>query len=219
MWVILNISLLAKGAQPKMTTVSAYRIIQILILVIFAAFISDLRRKPNMAPLIDPRLTLLSKLAYPIPTVINFYVLFTLDRLYPVDFFALLLNALGTFLVVQAKRDLGAQHTWAGYGSTQTQLVRHGIYGLIRHPLYTGIYLFIMGSLVLAAMHAPWFLVVIMAVTLGYIMVFLAAAARREERLLAQQFGEAYRAYQAQVQAFLPLRVRKTGLSMPQHVE
>lgn len=189
-----------------MSFLSIYRILQILILAVFAAFISDFRRKPNMAPLIDRRLTLLMKLSYPIPTAINFYVLFTLDRLIPVDWLSLALNALGAFLVVRAKRDLGAWHTWTGYGSTQTQLVRRGVYGVMRHPLYTGIYLFIAGSLTLAAAHAAWYWVVLMAVTLGYIMAFLAVAARREDRLLRQQFGAAHAAYQAQVHAFLPLR-------------
>lgn len=187
-----------------MLALFAYRIAQISILLVFAIFISDFRRKPNMVPLMDRRLTLLMKLCYPVPTAINFYVLFTMDRLYPVDILSLALNALGAFLVVRAKRDLGAWHTWTGYGSTQTQLVRSGIYGVIRHPLYAGIYLFIAGSLTLAAAHAPWFLVAIMAVTLGYIMVFLAVAARREDRLLQGQFGEEYLTYQAQVHAFLP---------------
>lgn len=189
-----------------MFALSVYRIAQILILVVFAIFISDFRRKPNMVPLMDRRLTLLMKLSYPIPTIINFYVLFTMDRLYPVDFVSLALNALGAFLVVRAKRDLGARHTWTGYGSTQTQLVRNGIYGIMRHPLYAGIYLFIAGSLTLAAAHAAWYLVVLMAVTLGYIMAFLAVAARREDRLLQGQFGEEYLAYRAQVHAFWPIR-------------
>ncbi len=189
-----------------MSPLSAYRVFQVLILAIFAIFISDFRRKPDMIPLIDRRLTLLMKLSYPIPTAINFYVLFTLERLYPVDFLSLAFNAVGAFLVVRAKRDLGERHTWTGYGAAHTQLVRHGIYGLIRHPLYTGIYLFIMGSLTLAIAHAPWFLALIMAVTLGYIMAFLIVAARREDRLLREQFGQEYLAYQAQVHAFLPVR-------------
>lgn len=197
-----------------MTAISAYRIAQILILVIFAIFISDFRRKPNMIPLLDRRLTLLMKLSYPIPTAINFYVLFTLDRLYPLDFISLVLNALGAFLVVRAKRDLGERHTWAGYGAAHTQLMRHGIYGLMRHPLYTGVYLFIMGSLTLAVVHASWFLVAIMAMTLGYIMAFLAVAARREDRLLQEQFGQEFLAYRTQVHAFLPVRPSQAKLAM-----
>lgn len=188
-----------------MFALSVYRVFQVVTLATFAFFISDFRRKPNMAPLIDRRLTLLTKLCYPIPTAINFYVLFSMDRLHPVDLLSLVLNALGAFLVVRAKRDLGEWHTWTGYGATQTQLVRSGIYGVMRHPLYTGIYLFIAGSLTLAARHAAWPLVVVMTVTLGYIMVFLAAAARREDRLLQGQFGAEHGAYRAQVHAFLPL--------------
>lgn len=200
-----------------MFALSVYRIAQILILAVFAIFISDFRRKPNMVPLIDRRLTLLMKLSYPIPTVINFYVLFTMDCLYLVDFVSLVLNALGAFLVVRAKRDLGAWHTWTGYGSTQTQLVRNGVYGVMRHPLYAGIYLFITGSLTLAAAHAAWYLVVLMAVTLGYIMAFLAVAARREDRLLEQQFAQEFQTYRAQVHAFWPIhsgdkRVRRASI-------
>ncbi len=191
-----------------MAILSAYRIAQVLILAVFALFISDFRRRPNMIPLIDRRLTLLMKLSYPIPTAINFYVLFTMDRLHPLDFVSLALNALGAFLVVRAKRDLGTRHTWTGYGSTQTQLVSDGIYAVMRHPLYAGIYLFIAGSLALAARHAAWYLFVLMAVTLGYIMVFLAVATQREDRLLHAQFGEMYEMYRARVPMFLSIRPR-----------
>lgn len=189
-----------------MIAITAYRLLQLVILAIFAIFISDHRRKPDVVPLIDRRLTLLMKLTYPISTIINFYALFTLDRLYATDFLSLALNAIGAGLVVLAKRDLGRCHTWTGYGSARSQLVHHGIYSVIRHPLYAGIYLFALGSMFLIIAHTAWFLVAVMIVTLGYILTFLAVAARREDRLLQKQLGAEYLAYQARVPAFFPIR-------------
>jgi protein-S-isoprenylcysteine O-methyltransferase Ste14 len=132
--------------------------------------------------------------------------LFTLERLYPTGFLSLALNAIGAGLVVLAKRDLGRCHTWTGYGSARSHLVTCGIYGVIRHPLYAGIYLFAIGSLLLISMHATWYLVLTMVVTLSYILTFLAVAARREDRLLQKQIGAEYLAYQARVPAFFPIR-------------
>lgn len=60
-----------------MIAITVYRLLQLVILAIFAIFISDHRRKPDVIPLIDRRLTLLMKLTYPISTVINFYALFS----------------------------------------------------------------------------------------------------------------------------------------------
>ena len=77
------------------------------------------------------------------------------------------------------------------------RLVTEGIYGIVRHPQYTGIFLAILGQLV----HWPTIPTLLLspAIVLAYVHL-----ARWEERRLIAQFGPAYIEYQQQVPMFLP---------------
>jgi protein-S-isoprenylcysteine O-methyltransferase Ste14 len=80
--------------------------------------------------------------------------------------------------------------------STSTQLVLSGIYGLIRHPLYTAVFCAALG----------WALVWCSGLALLAALAlapFFDAKARREERWLRQQFSE-YAAYEQRVRRFIP---------------
>ena len=80
--------------------------------------------------------------------------------------------------------------------SSGTQLVQHGIYSLIRHPLYTSVSCAAVGwSLVWQSWPA-------LAVSLG-LGLFFDAKARHEERWLRQQFPE-YADYERRVRRFIP---------------
>ena len=80
--------------------------------------------------------------------------------------------------------------------SASTQLVQSGIYGLMRHPLYTAVFC---GSVGWALWWRSW----------PALLAALALAplfdgkARREERWLRQRFPE-YAAYERRVRRFLP---------------
>ena len=80
--------------------------------------------------------------------------------------------------------------------SASTRLVQTGIYGLIRHPLYTAVFC---GSLGWALVWRSW----------PALLAALALAplfdgkARREERWLRQQFPE-YAGYEQRVRRFVP---------------
>jgi len=82
----------------------------------------------------------------------------------------------------------------------QTRLATDGLYGLVRHPQYTGLFLGLFGE---GVVHWPtMFSVGLFPV----IVVTYALLARREERRMVEQFGKAYRAYQRRVPMFFPLR-------------
>jgi protein-S-isoprenylcysteine O-methyltransferase Ste14 len=80
--------------------------------------------------------------------------------------------------------------------STHTHLVQGGIYGLMRHPLYTAVF----------CASAGWALVwqswPALLATLALVL-FFDAKARREERWLRQQFPE-YASYEQRVRRFIP---------------
>jgi protein-S-isoprenylcysteine O-methyltransferase Ste14 len=80
----------------------------------------------------------------------------------------------------------------------QAQLVRHGIYSVIRHPLYTSL---IAGAIGWALVWQSWPALVVAAL----LIPFFRAKARREERWLCDQFPE-YADYQRQVRGFVPWR-------------
>jgi len=80
--------------------------------------------------------------------------------------------------------------------SVGAKLVQHGIYGLIRHPLYTAVICAATGwSLMWSS--GPAFAV---SLTLA---IFFDAKARNEERWLRQQFPE-YPPYERRVRRFIP---------------
>jgi protein-S-isoprenylcysteine O-methyltransferase Ste14 len=80
--------------------------------------------------------------------------------------------------------------------SANAQFVQHGIYALIRHPLYTAVFLAAVGwSLVWQSELA-----LMVSLLLG---VFFNAKARREEHWLRQEFPE-YTNYERRVRRFIP---------------
>lgn len=80
--------------------------------------------------------------------------------------------------------------------SPTAHFVQHGIYALIRHPLYTAVFCAALGwSLVWRSWPA-------LAVSLG-LGVFFDAKARHEELWLRQQFPE-YEGYERRVRRFIP---------------
>jgi protein-S-isoprenylcysteine O-methyltransferase Ste14 len=92
---------------------------------------------------------------------------------------------------------LTMERGWRQIHRAQGALVTDGIYARVRHPQYLGLFMLI-GSLLI---QWPTILSLLMAPVLIGAYVRLA---RREERELEAQFGEAYRAYKAQVPAFFP---------------
>jgi protein-S-isoprenylcysteine O-methyltransferase Ste14 len=80
----------------------------------------------------------------------------------------------------------------------QHQLVREGVYGFVRHPIYAAIILEVV-SLPLVA-NAWW---VLCLVSTSHILMILLRM-KREEQEMVGQLGAAYRAYQQEVGALLP---------------
>jgi protein-S-isoprenylcysteine O-methyltransferase Ste14 len=80
------------------------------------------------------------------------------------------------------------------------QLVVAGPYAIVRHPMYLAVVMAGWGSLLL---YRTW-------ATLGFavMMLGLVVRARREERVLQDEFGNRWREYAARVPAWLPHRRR-----------
>ncbi len=193
-----------------MVYLTAFRIIQLAVLGLFVVYISDFRRKKGMVPLIGERWTYVLKASYFLPLVAYVYVLLTMESLVVFDFMAFAATVAGTALIIRAKRDLAAHHTWVGYCLPATKFTANGIYAYIRHPLYTGIYVVVLGAFFTIIPHADWQAYTTLAITAGvcmaYIMGFLAYLANKETKLLAKKHGKPFEHYKLHVHPFLPLR-------------
>lgn len=116
---------------------------------------------------------------------------------YAVAFAGLVLVTLGLAFAAWARDLLG--RNWSGQVIIQDdhQLVTAGPYAYVRHPLYTGLLIAIVGmSLVIGDLGSV--LGVLFAVA------FSSLKASREENLLATEFGTAYAKYRSQTGAMLP---------------
>jgi protein-S-isoprenylcysteine O-methyltransferase Ste14 len=109
----------------------------------------------------------------------------------------LFLTAFGTAFAIWARLSLGSN--WSGLVTLKAghELIRKGPYRLIRHPIYTGILLGMIGTALVREHLRGW---------LGIAIVFLAfyVKARREERFLRQEFGASFEDHAQHTGMFLP---------------
>lgn len=117
------------------------------------------------------------------------------------------LTALGMLFSIWARVSLG--RNWSGrvvlkYGQ---ELVSTGPYGLVRHPIYTGLLVALTGT---ALYDGRW------RAVLGLILFAIGfwLKARSEERLLDGEFGEEYRSYRARTPMLIP-SLRLAGSAAP----
>jgi len=105
--------------------------------------------------------------------------------------------AVGLGFSVAARVRLGGN--WSGTVTLKQdhELIRSGPYALVRHPIYTGLLLALAGT---AIAIGKWRALIGLAVLVGGILRKIAI----EERFMADEFGEDYARYRAQVPALIP---------------
>lgn len=79
------------------------------------------------------------------------------------------------------------------------QLVKEGIYSLIRHPIYTSYILLFTGYCIVLQ---GWFSLGLLSATC---LIWLGSRLTIEETMLVEQFGDDYRAYRRQTSSLFPL--------------
>lgn len=106
------------------------------------------------------------------------------------------LVALGMGVALWARLHLGRNWGMPMTLRTGHELVSTGPYAYVRHPIYAGILLAMLGSAVAVAPVWGWALVLF--------FVYFLYSARAEERMMAEQFPEAYAPYQARTRRLIP---------------
>jgi protein-S-isoprenylcysteine O-methyltransferase Ste14 len=103
---------------------------------------------------------------------------------------------LGIGLAILARAYLGRNWGMPMSRKENPELVTTGPYAFVRHPIYTGVLLAMLGSAIGQSIF--WLLPLIL-----YGAYFIHSA-RREEKLLTEQFPEHYRAYMKRTKMLLP---------------
>jgi protein-S-isoprenylcysteine O-methyltransferase Ste14 len=106
----------------------------------------------------------------------------------------------GLAVIVIAALQLGRSLTATPVPNARNELSDTGLYGMVRHPIYSGVLLVVIG---LALRSSSW---VTAAVAIATI-VFFSVKARWEERQLAERHAD-YPAYCARVPRFVPRPAR-----------
>ena len=113
--------------------------------------------------------------------------------------------ALGAVLVAAGLGFSVAARLWLGgnWSANVTlkkghELIRNGPYALVRHPIYTGLLLALLGTAVAVGKWRALFGLVLMTGAVAHKLTI-------EERFMREQFGEAYARYRAEVAALIPL--------------
>lgn len=109
----------------------------------------------------------------------------------------LALTALGIGLSIWARLTLGAN--WSGVVTLKKghELIRRGLYRWIRHPIYTGILLAMIGTALIKGYLRGWLGFAVVLVTFYF-------KARREENFLRQEFGQGFEEHMRNTGMFLP---------------
>ncbi len=97
----------------------------------------------------------------------------------------------GIGLFIQGWRELYQAHK-------EKRLATDGLYGLVRHPQYTGLFVGLFGE---GVVHWPTIFSVILFPVIVLVYTLLAY---REERHMVDEFGEQYQAYRKKVPMFFP---------------
>ena len=102
----------------------------------------------------------------------------------------------GAILAFAARAAIGRNWGSPGMRKTDTDLVTSGPYRIVRHPIYSGILLMMIGTAV--GLIPAWWLV---AAAAGFYFVY---SARAEERYMAERFPDSYPAYRARTKMLVP---------------
>jgi protein-S-isoprenylcysteine O-methyltransferase Ste14 len=102
----------------------------------------------------------------------------------------------GAILAFTARAAIGRNWGPPASRRTDTELITSGPYAFVRHPIYSGILLMIIGTAV--GIVPTWWLV---AAAAGFYFFY---SARAEERFMAERFPDTYPAYRARTKMLLP---------------
>jgi protein-S-isoprenylcysteine O-methyltransferase Ste14 len=122
--------------------------------------------------------------------------LYTLDQGMLLSLLGLMLCVSGIALAILARARLDHTRQVADLDGKSSELLTTGPYALVRHPLYGGLLLAMLGSAI--SQSLLWLLPLVVYGPLLFL------SARREESQLLEQFSDGYAAYRRRTKMLLP---------------
>jgi protein-S-isoprenylcysteine O-methyltransferase Ste14 len=113
-----------------------------------------------------------------------------------IDVAGVLFCGLGIGLAITARVHLGRNWGIPASRKENPELVTTGPYALVRHPIYTGLLLAMLGTTIGVS--------VTYAVPLVLMGIYFTYSARQEEQLMVEQFPDRYPAYRERTKMLLP---------------
>jgi protein-S-isoprenylcysteine O-methyltransferase Ste14 len=107
------------------------------------------------------------------------------------------LCAFGIGLAIWARSHLGRNWGMPMARKESPELITSGPYAAVRHPIYTGIFIAMLGS---AIGTSPFWLI-----PLALFGIYFVYSARKEEKLMLAQFPQQYPHYMSRTKMFVPL--------------
>ena len=104
----------------------------------------------------------------------------------------------GLWLFYRSHADLGTNWSITLEVREQHRLITHGVYALVRHPMYTALLLYSVGQ---ALVLPNWVAGPLYLVALAILFVFRVGV---EENMMLEQFGDEYAAYMARTKRLVP---------------
>lgn len=176
LWAIFIIYWLS-GSKNVKSTKEFKRRSPMLWVVIGIAVLMSLIKFTSLIPLI-----LISPL---------FYVTFTINII------GIIFAIIGLIIAISARITLGKNWSSAVVLKEKHQLITSGVYSYVRHPIYSGVLLMILGSAITLA--SPIAILILLAVLVTYIFKI-----NDEEKLLSKYFAKEYIKYKKHTKVLIP---------------
>ena len=128
---------------------------------------------------------------------------------------AVLLAFAGSFLAIHSVRTLGREWSLTARITEGHRLVTSGPYAFVRNPIYTAMWCLQIATCL--AFSSWWLGYQMVAFTAAVFYAGTAMRVSREERLLREQFGDAFDEYTRHVPALIPWRFGSRPSTIDQH--
>lgn len=109
----------------------------------------------------------------------------------------LMIAFFGACIACWSRYNLGKNWSLSVQKKESHELIQHGIYKWIRHPIYTGLLLLFIGNTLIVGDYRGILAVIIVFVSFWFKL-------KKEEQLLTETFGNQYIEYAAKTKALIP---------------
>jgi protein-S-isoprenylcysteine O-methyltransferase Ste14 len=111
--------------------------------------------------------------------------------------FSILFSMAGLVIAIAARRALAGNWNFTVTFKKEHELITRGLYKYVRHPIYSGILVILIGSVLAIGT---------LGALAGFIIIFIAFGLKlnQEEELMTKYFREEYLAYKKKTKALIP---------------